>query len=413
VIVMTLSSFAASAQLNPTISLFVHPVTNEFGWTRSVFTGATSIGTILGGLMALVVGPVIDRHGARWLLTAAFLMMGALLISLGSMHSLWHFYLVFILSRMILQGIIQLANNVVIAKWFIAKRGRALAISSVGQRIGLGVIPVFVQFLMSGYGWRMAAVGLGSLTWGLTIVPTVLWLRRNPEDLGLNPDGDPGAFEDGPDKGSSQDEPPQSSRLNEFSFTLREALQTRSFYVLLAALCIGNFVNTGVNFHMYPLLTDRGFSPGLAVAIVSTWSLVGIPMVTLGGILAERVAIRFLMAGAFLGMGLSVVILLFADTVLTGFLFAVVYGTFFGISLLYQNLSLANYYGRDSFGAIRGFTSPFQMVTNALGPFAAAFVFDTTGSYSAILIAHVFLLLLVAGAMIFATPPRRIVMRDS
>ena len=119
------------------------------------------------------------------------------------------------------------------------------------------------------------------------------------------------------------------------------------------------------------------------------------------------------MAGAFLGMGLSVVILLFADTVLTGFLFAVVYGTFFGISLLYQNLSLANYYGRDSFGAIRGFTSPFQMVTNALGPFAAAFVFDTTGSYSAILIAHVFLLLLEAGAMIFATPPRRIVMRDS
>ena len=136
-------------------------------------------------------------------------------------------------------------------------------------------------------------------------------------------------------------------------------------------------------------------------------------MVTLGGILAERIAIRFLMAGAFLGMGLSVIILLNVNSVWTGFLFAVVYGTFFGISLIYQNLSLANYYGRGSFGAIRGFTSPFQMVTNALGPFAAAFVFDSTGSYSAILIAHVFLLLLVAGSMMFATPPKQIVMRAS
>ena len=132
-------------------------------------------------------------------------------------------------------------------------------------------------------------------------------------------------------------------------------------------------------------------------------------MVTLGGILAERIAIRYLMAGAFLGMGLSVIILLYVDSLWTGFLFAIVYGTFFGISLLYQNLSLANYFGRESFGAIRGFTSPFQMMTNALGPFAAAFVFDTTGSYSGILVAHIFLLLLVAGSMLFAIPPKRIV----
>jgi sugar phosphate permease len=402
--VITLSSLAASVQLNPTISVFVQPITDEFGWSRSVFTGATSTGTLLGGLAALVVGPLIDRFGARWVLLSGFFVMGALLMALGSIGALWHFYIIFILTRLILQGIVQLANNVVLAKWFVVKRGRALAISSIGQRVGLGTVPISAQALISGYGWRTATVGLGLLTWGLTLVPVLLWLRRRPEDMGLHPDGQPTEHDDPISEPPTN--PTMAHRITEVSFTLREALRTRSFYILLTALCVGNFVNTGINFHLFPMLTDGGFTPGQGVAIISTWSLIGIPAVTFGGFLAERFPIRYLMIGGFLGMNASVLILLRVEAVWTGFLFAVVYGAFFGASLLFQNLSFANYFGRSSFGAIRGFTTPFGMLTNALGPLVAAFVFDATKSYSMILAAYVGLLLFLAGVMLLASPPR-------
>jgi sugar phosphate permease len=397
-----MSSLASSVQLNPTISIFIQPITGDFGWTRSVFAGATSIGTLLGGFAALVIGPLIDRFGAKWILLSGFFVMGGLLMALGSINALWQFYLIFIFTRLSLQGIVNLTNNVVLAKWFVVKRGRALAISSIGQRVGLGTVPLFAQLLIAGYGWRTATVGLGFLTWGLTLVPILFWLRRRPEDMGLRPDGLPPEDEQ---SGTGQVKQAMVRRNTEVSFTLSQALRTRSFYILLTALCISNFVNTGTNFHLFPLLIDRGFSPNQGIAIISIWSLMGIPTVALGGFLAERFPIRYLMIIGFLGLTLSVAILLRVEAVWTGFLFAVIYGTFFGASLLFQNLSFANYFGRASFGAIRGFTTPFQMTTNALGPLAAAFVFDTTNSYSIILTTYIGLLLFLAATMLLAKPP--------
>ena len=104
-------------------------MTSEFGWSRSVFVAASSIGTVMGGLLALAVGPAIDRYGARWVIFAGFLVMGGLTMAMGSIHSIWQFYVILIATRMILQGVLNLANNVVVAKWFYRKRSIALAIS--------------------------------------------------------------------------------------------------------------------------------------------------------------------------------------------------------------------------------------------------------------------------------------------
>ena len=122
--------------INPTLSVFVKPITEEFDWTRSVISGATAIGTVLGGLLALVVGPLIDRFGGRWVLSSGFLLLGGLFLLLGSISSLWHFYMTVIMARIILQGVLNLTNNVVVAKWFVRQRGRAMAIANLGQRVG-------------------------------------------------------------------------------------------------------------------------------------------------------------------------------------------------------------------------------------------------------------------------------------
>ena len=400
VAVIALTAFSSAVIINPTLSVFVKPVTSEFDWSRSIFSGATAIGTIAGGLLALVVGPIIDRFGGRLVLSVGFFLLGGLFLLLGSIDTLWQFYSTLILARIILQGVINLTNNVVVAKWFVRQRGRAMAITNLGQRVGSATIPLFAQFMVSRSqgGWRTAAGGLGLLVWGVTLVPVLLWLRRQPSDLGLLPDGeDP--------RGASKDA--NSPSFTDFSFTLTETLRTRTFYLLLLGFCIFTFVNTGILFNLLPLFSDRGLTSSQAIAILTTWSLAGIP-VTLGvGFLGERLPLRYLLVVAYLGAAVGIFILIRADTVPSGMFFGVVHGSFFAAGLFLQNLVLADYYGPGHLGAIRGVVTPIMMVSNALGPLSATLAFDFQGSYSLILLVDLTVLAVIGLATVLASPPRR------
>ncbi|MBI2935928.1 MAG: MFS transporter [Chloroflexi bacterium] len=399
---ITLTSLAATVQLNPTIGVFVKPITGEFGWSRSTFAGAVTIGTILGGLAALVVGPAIDRFGGRWVLFAGFLLMGGLLVALGSVNALWQFYLIIVSTRTILQGIVMLSNNVLVAKWFVRLRGRAMAFTNVGQRIGNGVMPYSAQAFTTTYSWRTATVAVGLTCWSLTLLPVLFWLRRQPEDMGLVADG-----RTAPEGQNRQNTPQEHRRRGtERSFTLKEALRTPAFFIILGTVSVSFFVNTGVNFNMLALFTDQGLTATQGATVILAWSFVGIPAVLAAGFLAERLPIRYLLTVVYLGLALGVGVLSQVRSLEMAFLFAAVHGTFLGAMPLLQNLVVADYYGRGSLGVIRGFVTPFQMFGNSLGPLAAAFVFDTTGSYAAILAVFMVLLALAGTSMLAALPPR-------
>lgn len=372
----------------------------EFGWTRSDLAGAVTVGTMLGGGMALGIGPLIDRFGARWVLSVAFLLMGGLLMALGGIERLWQFYAITIVTRLLLQGVVNLANQTVVAKWFVRQRGRALAIGHLGQRLGSGSVPFLAQTIILSRSWRAATVSLGALTWGLTLVPIAIWLRRQPEDLGLLPDGRP-VGRDGEGAGG----PTRRAVATEVSYTLAQALRTRTFYILLGVFCLSSFVNTGVNFNMVPYLTDRGLTETQAVTILMVWSFTGIPAAMAVGLLAERLPNRLLMVGMYMGLTLGIAVLVVVKSFWVGVAFGVWHGATFSATLLMHNLILANYYGAASLGTLRGFVQPWQMVANALGPLAATLVFDATGSYSAIIVSYVVLTTVVWVALLTATPP--------
>ena len=401
--VIFLTGFASSNWLNTSLSIFLKPLTTEFGWTRSAFAGAGMIGTILGGLTALIIGPSIDRFGARGVLLIACLITGVLFILLGSVHTIWHFYLIVIVGRLLLQGVLNIANTVVVAKWFVLRRGRASALAALGQRLGTGILPFFAQIITNGYGWRTAAAFLGVVSLSVTILPVLLWLKRQPEDLGLQVDG--GRVEQPEEKSGRQE---SRYRDLERSYNLSEVLRIRGFYILLFGFILFQFVSTGINFNLLPYLTDRGLSSTEAVITLSVWSLIAIPSTLVVGYLAERISLQKLLFGISLGITLGPVVLLFADNLALALLFAVVHGSFFGGVVLLQTLVFADYFGRGSLGAIRGFITPLLMISNSLGPLIATFVFDSTGSYALILRFYVVLSAIVAVSVLLATPPRRV-----
>ncbi|MDP2948045.1 MAG: MFS transporter [Chloroflexota bacterium] len=401
--VIFLTGMASSLWMNSSLSVLVKPITDEFHWRRSVFSGASTVGTLLGGVLALYIGTSIDRFGAKWVLFIGFLVTGVLFLLLSQVHGIALFFAILILGRLILQGIINVADAVVVPKWFIVQRGRATAIAALGPRLGTGVLPFISQTITNSFSWRAAAASIGLLAWGITLVPVLLWLKRRPEDLGLAPDGKP-VGEHGP----AQSVKPTLARhrWSDTNYTLREVLHFRGFYVLVVGFTLSQFVSTGINFNLLPLLTDEGVSTTQAVTVVSVWSLAAIPSTILGGFLAERFPHRFVLVGIFAGLTAGTYLLTLAHSFAFGLLFAVLHGSFSGAMALYQTLTFADYYGRASLGAIRGFLTVFFMLANSLGPLAATMVFDTTGSYQSILHFYVALSAAIAVCMLFATRPK-------
>ncbi|MDA1096804.1 MAG: MFS transporter [Chloroflexi bacterium] len=395
---MAVVTMAQTAEFNPVLGVFLKPMTAEFGWSRAEFAGAITVGTIVGGFVAVGIGPLLDRFGPRWILTVAFALLGATIVGMAAVGVLWHFYALMAAGRALVSGVIAITTGVVISKWFIRKRGRAMALSTTGTRFGNALMPLYVQLVLGAFGWRMAAVALGGFTWALTIIPTALFLRRQPEDMGLHPDGDATPVSGVVDQAGISDGG---------SFTVREAARTKAFYIILITTSAIYFTGAGVNFNLFPHLTDAGISPTAAVTVLTVWSILSSIGGLAAGFVAERGHVRLVMVVTFLLVAVGVGLLSITKDLTTAYLFAIVHGITFGGVPILQQLVWADYFGRRHQGAIRGAITPVQMTSNALAPLVTNLVYGVTGSYAPVFAVFILVYVLAAGAMVLAIPPRR------
>ena len=136
VAVVAVMGFTLSAETFNVLGVFLKPLTQEFGWSRSDFAGATSLGSLMGGVIALGIGPMMDRFGARVALVLSLGILGAVFVLMVWMTSLWEFYALQVTGRMLNNGVLGVASSIIIPKWFIAKRGRAVALGGLGSGLG-------------------------------------------------------------------------------------------------------------------------------------------------------------------------------------------------------------------------------------------------------------------------------------
>jgi MFS family permease len=397
--------FAADAFGYYTFGLFIGPITRELGWTTVMITGSLTLRTVIGGLLGPLIGPLVDReHGARVVMSIGVLVAGAATIAVSRVHSLWQIYLFFgVFGAIGMIGFGGLVTNTVIAKWFIRKRGRAMGVAAMGVSIsGLVFVPL-AHHIISNYSWRTALVVLGIVIWILAFLPAVILVRRRPEDMGLMPDGDE------PKSAEAEDVAfPEAGSISagERIWTLGEALRTRALWLVLLSFTMGGLSMSGVIIHFIPYVESRGLSSDVAAGAMTTFAfccaLVKIPW----GLVAERIHARYCVIASYAGCATGLLILLKTESVVTVFLYAVVYGIALGGNIVLTELVWANYFGRTFLGAIRGIVMPAMLISVAGGPLFAAWLRDITGSYR--MPFGVFLITFMLGAltMILAKPPK-------
>jgi MFS family permease len=379
------------------MGLFVKPMGDDLGISRADFGWASSVRSLAGAATSPFIGRLVDRYGVRWLLALTTLLGGGAVIALAWIVDGWQLIGLFAFMGLIgVLGPTQLTTTVPVLKWFVRKRAKAVAVMSVGVPIGALIFLPLSQYLIDDYGWRTAWVVLGVI--GVTIVVplSLIFMRREPEDLGLLPDGAAPAVDSGTDNLTGEPA--------EVSWTAHQAVRSRVFWQLAVVVSIVMFAISTMTLHRLPAFIERGIDPTW-VAWSTTLDAILFGVATfLLGTFAGHIPSRYLGAGGFVLMAVSAWILVVGHSVMAMLASMSLFGLGIGGMMYMQNIIWADYFGRVNLGAIRGLVNPVTMIMSALGAPIAGYVYDVTGSYEPVWWASVGLMLLGA-VLIVATPP--------
>ena len=393
----SMSSFAAVSFFNPVLGALTPELQAEYGWSTASIALTMVIGGVGGGAIASFVGPIADRYGARWLLFGSVGAVAGLLVSIGYMSQLWQFLLIWGLGRGLTVAVVDIAVVVVIANWFISRRGSAMGLTMIGTRGGMMIFPLVISAGIWLGGLREAFLLMALLVIIVGWLPSLI-IRRRPEDVGLRPDGlGRRARRSSADAAQTLPSDPD--------WTVREAMRTRAFWLLLFGTTILMAVSGSVNFTFVSHMTQNGIDADTARSALAVWAGMGIVGGVLGGELRQRLAVRYSLPLVILITTSALVWFVLTDSVWMAFVFAVWHGLAFGAQLPLNRISFPDYFGRYSVGRIRSVTAPPQLLINAFGPLVSGLVIDNRGSYDLIYVVFVGLLLSAALSVLLARRP--------
>ena len=405
-----------------TMSVFVVPMTQEFGWSRGFFSGAVS----LGGLVAVVISPwagrVIDRLGSGVVIAAASAVSGLGCFGLAFMGQPWAFYSLYVPARAAFAGPLELGTATAISNWFIRRRPLALTLLMIFQGTGLAVLPLAAQFIIGGWGWRTSWAVLG--IYGLVVgaAPALLLIVRRPEDVGLaaDPEGSrdfapapveagrgEGAVGGGAILGTAREAAGRRGVGEEVNFTVAEARRTRAFWLLAAFSAAGFMVQAGVSLHQVPHFINQGMPAGAAALTAGAFAIAQTVGGIIWGVLARRVPLRFLLSAAGFTGAAGTIGIVASASLGWGILAALVLGVAVGGYHLLLRLAYADYFGRQNLGSIRGLTIGAQIGGQVVGPVMAGVLFDLTGSYWPAFLGFAGAVTAAGVAVLLAAPPER------
>jgi MFS family permease len=382
VAISMLAGFFSAGVSNITMAVVLKPISDDLGWSRALTAAAVTAGAISGGVLSPFFGPLADRLGPRLLLPAGGTLVGLLAIGVGLSTEPWQFYATFVparaLTEFLLCGIVPFTA---VANWFYIKRPRAMGLVAMSVPLGASALSLVYQFFIAHYGWRSAFLALGIALWVLVVIPGAIFLRRQPEDLGLTPDGLSAVPpHDGPLSPGEE----RQKTVAERSWTRGDAMRTNTLWLIVASTFLASLGTGGIAFHTVAYFTDNTIAPGIAAGALSVMALSGAMGNGLWGALAERMQPRLLSVATMLISAGAVALLTQVSGPLTAYIFAVLFGLNARGAAVLTQILLARYFGRRSYGAISSVLDPFHKGGLGIGALIAGISFDLIGNYQTI-----------------------------
>lgn len=371
---------------------------NDLGWSQKTLVGVLTINRVMGGVLSVPLGPFVDRHGARMLMTVSSLITGLAMIAVAFTNSVVWFYVAWIVFGLGLPGTNLLGPRVTIANWFVKQRPKALVLFSLGSATaGIILVPI-AAWITVNYSWRFVWVLLGVLA--LAITPAI-WalIRRVPEDVGLLPDGeDPRTAirdESGHAVVHGADRP----------WTVAEALRTRAFWLTSFGFLLVSMPSGTIFINISGFAQSRGFDVATGATVVSAYGfgvLAGRPVwgffLTRYGTHATMYIYAALYATAIFGFTLS-------QELITMYFATLWLGAAIAAGNVLQGQVLPEYFGRRIVGTLTGYSQLPNTAIAGMAPLVTAAIYDATKHYEPAFFMFVVGCLVASVVFFFAPPP--------
>ena len=382
-----------------TLSVFVVPMTEDFGWSRGLFSGAISLGGVCAIFISPFAGKLIDKYGSGIVLASASGIIGVCSLGISFITQPWLFYALYVPSRAVFSGPLELGASTAVSNWFTLRRPFALAALSVFHSIGLAGVPILMQMIIIGWSWRIAWGTLGLYTLAIGVLPAFLLMARRPEDMGFAAESTKRI--DSSSKFSASvpiDE-------HEPNFTVSQALHTRAFWLLALFSFTVFVIQSGVSLHQVPHFIYQGLPGSIAVLTASTFAIFQTAGGIFGATMTRWVPLRVLLCLVGVTAALGSAGTGMSTTLGWGIISAAALGSAIGGLHLLLRLTYAEYYGRLHLGSIRGITIGAQISGQVIGPIAAGSMYDFTGSYQLPFLLFSISVLVGSVVVLSATPP--------
>lgn len=366
--ITTIVSYGTTQYL---FGVLVVPIQSDLGWSRASLSGAFSVAFLVSGALGVPIGRLVDRRGARALMTAGSLLAAACLALLSRVTAQWQFYVLWAGGLGLAMALtFYPVTFTVITNWFTRRRGSAMALLTLLGGFASVIFYPLAGALIAAHGWRttLLVMAAGQL---LVCAPIhALVVRRHPEDHGLRPDGEP------------SEEP--ASTAQRPGHELGQALRTVAFWTLTASTGFALMGHAVVLAHQVPYLIGRGFNPVFAAAVAGLLGVASLPARLVLNLLSDRFGPRALLAlsTALQAAGAALLMATSPSTGLLLWVYIAVYGFAFGAVSPLRASVMADQFGRRAYGAITATQGVPVAVLAAVGPLAAGALYDRFGNYS-------------------------------
>lgn len=345
-----------------TFSVFLKPLTAEFGWSRESTSAAFGIAAMTIAVASPFLGRLLDRYGPRPVILPCMIVLGIGIASLAALTPhLWHLYLVFFVIGIVGNGTTQMGYSRAVSSWFTERRGLALALVVAGVGVGSMILPPLAQWLIDQHGWRNAYLVLGCLVLAMGVPLTALFVRERPREAASD------------------------RHRTESGSSVGRGLRSRAFWLIVGTLFFSSIAINGVITHFSAILTDRGLTTSqgaLALSFLGGLSLTGR---LVAGLLLDRFFGPWVSFGLLTGAALGVFLLSSAATPWVAYASAALIGLGLGGEADVTPYLLTRYFGLKSFSTLYGFTWTAYAIAGAAGPILMGRAFDVTGSYANLL----------------------------
>ncbi|WP_289053512.1 MFS transporter [Carboxylicivirga marina] len=396
------------------VSTFTDPVKDALMLTRDQFSLAYMFGTLLSSIALTKAGKLYDQFGVtKTAATSVLILIITLLlcsvspiiagqISLITGFSHWTIPFVlmivlFFLLRLSGQGVLTMTSRNMIMKWFDQMRGRINAFSSVSVSLGFSASPIFIDYLIQRYTWQGAwQVMAAGLT--LVLIMILFFYKDNPEAHGLHPDGK-----------SKTDTKKSLNAEDSKSSTLKEAKQSRSFWMYALILAFHAFFVTGLTFHVVALFAEAGLSRTESISIFLPMTVVSVITSISANFISDWIRLKILLYLMILGALVGSVGLLMLQNALGTYLIIIGLGITGGLFAVINAITWPRFYGRKHLGAISGKAMSMVVMASALGPYFFSLAKTLTNTFATIAYISLAFVIAIAIGSLKANPPKKTV----